>query len=221
MALDSPSVSWTEALKALPARDRLAWQRTITQDVSAQAAMAKQGPFSRAYMSGEPSSTEQGGLPFEASSCAGQRVSAVTHKFPSTKQYLADALQEACDRAGAPFTPSAVDSASANPLTDAIEQAASLDSAYRVIVAKALQRRLAGDAEWAAEAADPAASTRFQYLARIADGSLVAAAIAQKTDTPAVAVEVVEDHSRVTQRIAATGRDAMLDSAMDELLDAM
>ena len=229
-ACEPHAASWTEALKVLPARERLAWQRTITADVIAQESSTKQGPFSRAYASAGHALTERGALPFEPlASSAGHRVAAVTNKYPSTADFLAAALREAFDKAKVPLPTRLEASATSDRLEQAILQI-SLDRSYSVVVAKAMQRRLATDCEWNSEV--PAANLplgtkpRFEYLNSIADGSLVASVTAASVDaaasfrvSQASATGVSGSGSSASSQgnAEATSQDAILDSMMDEL----
>lgn len=231
MALESAPAPWTDALKVLPARERLAWQRMITADVAAQGAMPKQGPRSRAYDSGGPPMSA--GLaairPGELGLVAGSALAA-----PSTADFLASVITAAFEKAKVPL-PDALElpmdstASASNPLAAAI-RAASLDVGYRLVVAKALQRRLATDAEWTAErgvgaaaaSADASAcpATRFASLASIADGALVSAAAAAAAAPVVRGSDASAGASGAAAGAAASQQreDALLDAAMAELL---
>lgn len=234
MALEAAPTSWTDALKVLPARERLAWQRVITADVAAQGAMPKQGPRSRAYVSGAQSSasTLASTLRPEPASSASSRA------FPSTADFLASTISEAFEKAKVPLPatfemlPDSAAGAS-DPLVATI-RAASLDTGYRLVIAKALQRRLAADPEWTAEAVTPAVATidasasatgtcaqRFAALASIADGSLVSAAAAAAAAPASGSSEAsagVGGGGAASGPALQQGEDALLDAAMAELL---
>ena len=227
------SSSWTETLKALPARDRISWQRSITADTATQSLMSKQGPFSRAYSSGGPAPAS--GI-LESSSEAGQRVSAVTRQFPSTADLLATALYDAFEKARVPLPASIVSYSLDPPSTDALKDAiqrslrqASLDTSYRIVVSKALQRRLVADPEWAAEVAGKmphgseaeVSTARFSSLQSLADGSLVEALTSGNIllGAPrATGCAAGGGASPAAVETSVTLRDNLLDSAMDELL---
>lgn len=208
--------NWTAALAALPARERLEWTRTINADVEALAKAPPQPAFSRAYASAVHGSAGKKVSLLDRSSVGGH-LSAVTRDFPSSDSLVARMLAEAIDKAGAkpdmPFV--APDegreeqistgpvvgggaAADAGALVDAgilaAVQAAQLGAAYRPTIAKTLQRRLANDAAWAAEAsiapadgaaAQPAATpagSRFPHAAALARGEVTRAVVAAWED---------------------------------------
>ena len=227
------AAAWTDALKVLPARDRLNWQRAITADVAAQTAAPKQGPLSRAYSSGGPISPT--GLPI-VEATVGKRVTGATQQFPSTADLLATTLRDAFEQAkvALPEMSEKGTDSTMDPLVGAI-RGASLDAGYRLVVVRALQRRLASDPEWAAEEAARAkevgTDARFPALATVADGSLVAA-IAEHNASATTAVTsaaATSDGVKAGGTATSAGvggaavrvEDAMLDAAMDELLNAM
>lgn len=231
------AVTWTDALKVLPARDRLNWQRAITADVAAQAAAPKQGPLSRAYSSGGPNLPPTG-LPI-VEATVGKRVTGATQQFPSTADLFASTLRDAFEHAKVTFPEMSEKGTDSDSTTDPLVAAirgASLDAGYRLVVVRALQRRLASDPEWAAEVAaraKEAGTARFPALETVADGSLVAA-IAEHNASAITAVTSVAVTSDAVKgggaaKSAGAGgsgtavrvEDAMLDAAMDELLDAM
>ena len=181
------SAGWTSVLSVLPARERLEWTKTINADVEAQAKAAPQGMYSRAYAS-LVHGAAGGRVAILERSAIGGHLTAVKHEYPSSERLVAQQLQEAIEKVGKkpdrPFTGG--EALSLNP-DDKIDahllasvSAAQLGAAYRPIVAKYLQRRLATDPVWAAEAtaapadgASPAQpSVRYPHAASLAKGEV-------------------------------------------------
>ena len=232
--------SWTESLKALPARERLAWQKAITADAATQEVMPKQGPISRAYASGGPASTSKLMPSLESYSSTGQRLPAVTGTFSSTAEFLASSLYDAFEKAGVPLPVSfrsTVVEGGADPLVAAI-RTSSLDAAYLLVVCKALQRRLVSDSEWIAERSSSAlpvegasetSKSRFPHLATLADGSLVKAASSRSSVIISTPSNVGPGHNdglctpqnsgtTVSATVCSAEESDMLDSVLNELM---
>ena len=133
-------------------------------------------PFSRAYASGSSDTLQPKpglgvfrGLAMSRSTCGGH-LGTVSRRFPSTAGLLAGMLAEASKKAGVASpalgflgggggTGAGNTSAASAPLPDpsliplATELSAQgLDAAYRVVLAKALKRRLAADPNWQKQA---------------------------------------------------------------------
>lgn len=130
-------------------------------------------PFSRAYASGSSDTLQPKpglgvfrGLAMSRSTCGGH-LGAVSRRFPSTAGLLAGVLAEASKKAGVASPAQGVlggtgagsTSAASAPLPDpsliplATDLSAQgLDAAYRVVLAKALKRRLAADPNWQKQA---------------------------------------------------------------------
>jgi hypothetical protein len=220
MAIESSS-SWTEVLKVLPARDRLAWQKQISADTAAQVTQAKQGPFSRAYASGGPQAKPSPTLFVDSST---------TRCLSSSAEFLAVGLHKAFIKAKVPLPADLSTAGPEDPLVDSL-RAAGLDAAYSIAVCKSLQRRLASDLDWATERP----SGRFAAAATLADGSLLAAVQASRDTAAAAAAAASASRGpsgasmqpTPTLRTPVQGdvvhqrQDDMLDSALDELLSGM
>jgi hypothetical protein len=207
LAASSAAATWVSHLAVFPPKLRLELQKTISADVQAQEGQPPQAPLSRAYASGGGSHHTPSGLGAPATSAAtssvlrrsavGGHVAAVSRTFPSTAEALAGLILTSAHLAKAeprvPFdagagaeglsasAPSSVSDPHPERTALAAElRALGLDAAYRVPVARNLQRRLAGagpavpptDKGWEAEAA----TGRFPNAVRLAKGEVAAAA---------------------------------------------
>ena len=142
---------------------------TIARDAAALSAAGAFAPLSRAYASGSGLAPKSGSLGAQASrgtagaiaslprgSGAGGHVRAVSRAFPSTALVLAALLQSSAQKAGVGAVPTRADAAAAaaaagggavDPALAALAadlDAAGLVDAYRVVLARALSRRVAG-----------------------------------------------------------------------------
>ena len=230
--------SWVAALGALPPKLRLEVQRQVAADVAAQESSPTiVPPFSHAYASGTTSSS--GIL-----SASPRPTVPSTVLEGGTANVVAEVLLRAIQRAAVtpdvPFDSNnhangAVSASAVTPGQDdavterhAISSAiarAQLDVAYRPAALRYLQRRLATDSTWAAEAAAVAtvsagaANTWRDDVALVASGELtLAAQRAWESVLPsrrAVAADI--GHSSTTSAAISAEDDALLDSAFDDI----
>lgn len=253
----SEATSWVSSLSCLPAKVRLEVQRGITQDIVAQSRMGAQPALSRAYASTSSDKLQPpAGLGTAASSLdglgvgrravgSGHHLSAVSRSFPSTSVTLAELLLAAVKRAGAgqprvPFQPltgaPAVGRQEVEGLAEALASSG-LDAAYRVTLARSMQRALAPpttpgaagggapapQAAWREELAKH--PERYAELVGAADGTLSARVQAafERHQSARAAVAASTAHAPAApppaQTAAVDDLDALLDEAMDELLD--
>jgi hypothetical protein len=165
----SKSSAWS-ALSALPVEMRADWQRIITEDVAAQQKLPPQGPMSRAYASGEirPS------VPGLVKKVLGGEDEG--HIPQSTDALLAQLLQHALADAKVQPTGllgSALKGDNLQALAALLNERG-LDAAYRVVLAKFLQKRAATDEEYAT----PEGPTRYPHVAALVSGELATRATA-------------------------------------------
>jgi hypothetical protein len=210
----APAPSWTAALNVLPAKERLEWVKTINADVEAQARAPPQGPFSRAYASAVHGAAARSSLLERSTVGGHLSAVTRTFPSSDAlvARALQEAIDKVGAKPAVPFgggggdgadavggggggaaTPSAAVAAlvageDGRPPSDpgilAAVAAAQLGAAYRPVVAKYLQRRLAADAAWAAERAAAAAAggdaaagaLRFPHAAAVARGELATSA---------------------------------------------
>jgi hypothetical protein len=236
LASSSAAATWVSLLAVFPPKLRLELQKTISADVQAQEGQPPQAPLSRAYASGGGSHHTPSGLGAPATSAAtssvlrrsavGGHVAAVSRTFPSTAEALAGLILTSAHLAKAeprvPFdagagaegasasAPSSVSDPHPERTALAAElRALGLDAAYRVPVARNLQRRLAGagpavpptDRGWEAEAA----TGRFPNAVRLAKGEVAAAAQAALDARIAEAVARGEEAAAAAAGRAASG----------------
>lgn len=246
------AVSFASALAVLPAKLRLEVQKTVNSDIEAQKGIPKQPNFSRAYSSEISGAYKISGLGVGMGAIpttigrtsAGSSYRDVTRHFPSTAECLASMLAQACINARKPLPTiprvhSSVDGHETYPpspgstmhpdvlaLAGALHNSG-LDSAYRVLVARDIKRRLAG-AGIAAMPGDPnwtKEEGRCPSAAKIASGELVeqvvsyhsqlinkdSGSVAEKKSTPA------SISASTTSKSNVADLDTMLDDALDEI----
>lgn len=256
---------WVAALAALPPKIRLEVQKTVAQDMVAQRDMPPQPSLSRAYCSGDSDKlAPTGGIGVFSSSLdglgvgkkatgSGHHLTAVKRTFPSTAALLAQMIVESSRQAQAqpkvPYgtahhAPAPVGQLSLQAEIDALTEEIRhrhLDDAYRVTLARYLQRALEGASKpgqasatalagWEEEAR--AHPELYESLQAAADGTLAAQAqsafealqpqkgTGQSAGTCSAGTGAKAGNTGTAGAPAGESDDldALLDAAMDELL---
>jgi hypothetical protein len=162
--------NWVSSLSVLPAKERLAWQKTISADVVSQQSI-KPSILSRSYVNG---ATEDSGDSIFGSVSS---KSSSESKVPYVS--INDMLTKVLDKAIQQARISKRDDVALPVDLSASITAAKLDSAYTTLLAKYFTRKLPIDSAWIEEqkyvaASNPETGTsRFEAIRKVVDPSFL------------------------------------------------